>query len=397
MKIYKFTDRGILNGVQVSCSVRIDQIEKKLKYKIQTSHKNFQPPQNADWALLGLIYPAMMLGQDLFIDAPISKNLLFYAQNDLQILLKSVHKKLTTIKIHAKSIPENKLNKIITATGFSGGVDTFASLAINSKMKAPEKISNLTLFNVGAFGKNKSIETHQLINDSFLQLKRYSKLTSNDWFFVDTNLEDFYYNLHNSGFEKTHTLRNASAALSLQSKISNYFYSSGTKYSAVSTVESKFIYPSTDISFIDPILLPLISTANMKFTSYGACYSRFEKIEIISKFEPAYDFLNVCIGKPIKRLQSKNCSICVKCIRTILSLEILGKLDKFSHRFELDKYNKHKKNYIRKIGLSHIYGNNNDVELHAKLKGLSMIINPRFSDYIKLHKYYLKKILNKRK
>ena len=397
MKIYKFTNRKILNGVEISCSIRIDQSEKKLKYKIQTSHENFQQPQNADWALLGLIYPAMMLGHDLSIDAPISKNLLFYAQNDLQILLKSVHKKLTIINIHAKSIPENKLNNIITATGFSGGVDTFASLAINSNMKAPEKISNLTLFNVGAFGRNKSIEAHQLINDSFLQLKRYSKLTSNDWFFVDTNLEDFYSNLNNSGFEKTHTLRNASAALSLQSKISNYFYSSGIKYSAVSTVATKFTYPSTEISFIDPILLPIISTANMKFTSYGTCYSRFEKVEIVSDFELAYDFLNVCVGKPIKRLQNKNCSVCDKCMRTILSLEILGKLDKFSHRFELDKYNKHKKNYIRKIGLSHIYGNNNDVELHAKLKGLSMIINPRFSDYIKLHKYYLKKILNKRK
>ena len=87
MKIYKFTNRKILNGVEISCSIRIDQSEKKLKYKIQTSHENFQQPQNADWALLGLIYPAMMLGHDLSIDAPISKNLLFYAQNDLQIFL----------------------------------------------------------------------------------------------------------------------------------------------------------------------------------------------------------------------------------------------------------------------------------------------------------------------
>ncbi|MDA7760334.1 hypothetical protein N8935_08835, partial [Amylibacter sp.] len=144
-----------------------------------------------------------------------------------------------------------------------------------------------------------------------------------------------------------------------------------------------------------PILLPIISSPNMKFTSFGGSYSRFEKIKIVSEFRLADKFLNVCTSRHAQRLQNENCSTCHKCMRTMLSLELLGKLEKFSNRFDLILYNKNKQNFIRKISLANLYGNNSDSEIHEILKSLSMHARPNIIDYIKLKKYYFKKLFGK--
>ena len=385
-------DQGIL---KISCLVSTpEEKNRKLIYKIKTSHNDFIGPINADWALIGLIYPAMAQGLSMNINAPISQDLLFYVENDLQTLLMKINKNLKKINITAKIIIscQEPIKNPGTATGFSAGIDSFSTLIINSKPNAPNKITDLTVFNVGSFGKKKSPSQRKIIDRSFDRMKMYSKSTNTNWFFVDTNLENFYAKLHRSGFQKTATLRNASAALTLQSKISNYLYSSSVEYSQVSVVKTKKSYPNIEMGYIDPIILPIISNHNMRFKSFGASYSRFEKVELVSNYEAAYQILDVCMAKPINRIEKVNCSACGKCMKTMLTLDILGKLDNFSKSFDLEKYNKSKRKYIKSLGAKSLLGENSINDLIKKLKKSSLYIKPSLLDYAKILKSYIKKI-----
>jgi hypothetical protein len=381
------------NMVTLSCDVsNMKGKSEKLIYKITTSHNDFIAPNNADWVLIGLIYPAMVKGLPLNIKAPISHDLLFFAQHDLQVLLLSINKNLKKIKITAEIIDSSaKLVKDVgTATGFSAGIDTFATLILNLKSNIPCKITDLTIFNVGAFGKEKSTSQREILNRNFTRLKKFSESIDTNWFLVDTNLEDFYSNLHRSGFQKTATLRNVSAALTLQSKIDNYLYSSTFPYSAVSSVKTKSTYPNIDMGYIDPIILPILSNKNMSFLSYGANYSRFEKVELVSKFKDAYEYLDVCTAKPIHRTQKINCSSCKKCMKTMLTLEILGKLNKFSKVFDLKEYEKNRRGYIKSLGAEKLLGTNSINDLVKTLKKSSLYVRPSLLDYLKVLKSYIK-------
>lgn len=52
--------------------------------------------------------------------------------------------------------------------------------------------------------------------------------------------------------------------------------------------------------------------------------------------------MNVCISR---KSDASNCGVCKKCLRTLLPLEILGKLDKFSRVFNIEQYRKNSFNY----------------------------------------------------
>lgn len=90
--------------------------------------------------------------------------------------------------------------------------------------------------------------------------------------------------------------------------------------------------------------------------------------------------LHVCVKNPLPG--SKNCGICYKCIRTILALENLGYLDKFSSVFSLTDIKKnhdeiYAKAFFTKENIhineaSIILESNKNEEVNRKLRGIKM-------------------------
>jgi hypothetical protein len=76
----------------------------------------------------------------------------------------------------------------------------------------------------------------------------------------------------------------------------------------------------------DPRLDHLLSTETLQVVHDGATATRFEKTVAIAQWPEAYSRLRVCWVKPDGL---KNCCRCNKCIRTMTSLAILGKLERF--------------------------------------------------------------------
>lgn len=80
-----------------------------------------------------------------------------------------------------------------------------------------------------------------------------------------------------------------------------------------------------------PLLDPLWSSEALEFVHDGCGTKRIEKIEFISQFDVAMNHLRVCHWGSASQVESGgaiNCGRCEKCIRTMLSLEAIGKLSR---------------------------------------------------------------------
>lgn len=79
-------------------------------------------------------------------------------------------------------------------------------------------------------------------------------------------------------------------------------------------------------------LLRCMSTESTRLYSSLAASTRYDRTKLLSDFGPAQKMLNVCIhGAP-------NCGKCFKCVRTMLQLDQMGKLDAFASVFDASYY-----------------------------------------------------------
>jgi len=78
----------------------------------------------------------------------------------------------------------------------------------------------------------------------------------------------------------------------------------------------------------DPLLDPFLSTETLEMIHHGAAYTRVEKVEQIADWETAQKVLWVCEFHKYEK-DTWNCSRCEKCVRTMIPLFALGKMEKF--------------------------------------------------------------------
>jgi hypothetical protein len=77
-----------------------------------------------------------------------------------------------------------------------------------------------------------------------------------------------------------------------------------------------------------PLTDRLLSTDTLDLIHHGATCSRVEKVQMISDWEIAQQNLRVC-GNPEYVDTDMNCSRCEKCVRTMIPIYALGKMDEF--------------------------------------------------------------------
>ena len=143
-------------------------------------------------------------------------------------------------------------------------------------------------------------------------------------------------------FRLTHTVRNAVPALLMQKGISKFLYASG--YPSDKTR----CQPWHDMAVLDPVVLPLLGTENLECISSGGQHTRVDKTAFVSRMEVSRESLDVCVC-PQDADGSINCSRCWKCLRTALTLSILGKLDDYRRVFDVDVYRRFEKLYLIEV------------------------------------------------
>ena len=297
-----------------------------------------------DGFLLALLYPAMAYGENIEVDGIVSKRLLRNIMRHVQEILVAYNHRLNKVKIEVKGTSSEviKTAKHI-GTGFTGGVDSFSTIYENYVLEndAEYKIDTLVFLNVGSHGHFWQDEAYQktMFQNRYEFLKSYPNVINLPFIQVNSNIHSYYSEWN---FSRFHILATLSAILTVQQKIKKYYFASAVGGYDVWIDKAKEYRDTsansynTDIAvFTEAYLLPLLSTETIELVSDGLQYTRVEKTIGITDYPLSKQFLNVCLeSEP----QKKNCGQCYKCLRVLMTLQVVDKLDEYAEVFDIEKY-----------------------------------------------------------
>lgn len=310
----------------------------------------------ADWLcadiydafMVEAVYLGMYYGENVEIEGLVSKKLHHNLLRYIMPVIKTMNPDFHDIEIHCKGFgfsPKSEAN--IIGTGFSGGVDSFGTLTDNYfEEDDPEyKINTLFFFNVGQYkGTNQEERTSKALehyNNSLL----FSEEVGLPFIFMDSNMFDVY--LPQWEYDAGPMCR-ISSILAFQRGLRRYYVSGSNHYLQQNSSKDKHLDDVTD-----EFIYSMLSPDGLEIVLDGNQHYRSEKLIKIVDSPLAQKHLNVCVNSDIDVLKEKNCSTCHKCFRTLIVLEALGKLQQFSHVFDLQKYKKVRGYYLNRAVLDY--------------------------------------------
>jgi len=329
------------NEVIFEISTKTKLEEKTLWFSLAKEYENMVST-SLDGALVALILPCMLMNEDMYLDGNISEKLFFNLKKSgpFQVLMQKIIPSLKSIDIFPKKLYSQKDKGSGVITGFSGGIDSFCTLGENFyKDVSPDfKISHLLFNNVGSHGKRETGD--ELFNSRYKALEPTATEIGLPFIKLNSNMDKFYP--RELGFIQTHTLRNAAIALFLQNGVSKFMYASAYSFDDV------YVKKTSEIAHCDMLILPMLSTESLDAISSGCEFTRIEKTILVSDIKDSYSSLDICVSGE----DAGNCSKCFKCLRTQLSLEMAGVLQRYSSIFNQKIYEENRLKYMAEVLIS---------------------------------------------
>jgi hypothetical protein len=341
------------HGPRATCDIRAEGFGPHLSFDVHPDNRDAIDVDEPNWAAVALIYPAMLMGRDLVIEADLSPLLLENLRNDFMALVRNFEPLARPIRIEAGATvsPAYRDGTKDVVTGMSFGVDSLSTYLRYTRPEAPKgaRLTGVAVYQVGAFGAtaDPSIRVDRA-RQRCEDVLSGAGMTS---YSLSANMDEVFEPASAFGpadFLKTVGFRNAAAGLVLQKRLGTYLASSNVEY-ARATFGPWFTTES-----LDPAFQPLLSTEGLCFQSGLAGIERFDKIATLADHPMAHAHLDVCVGKPGTRFvdgADRNCSQCWKCTQTMIALDSLGKLDAFEAVFDLDLYRRDWNRIVR-IGIN---------------------------------------------
>jgi hypothetical protein len=342
------------DGQAFLISVVIDEVsnrEKEFYFSVSEEYGDYLCTEVADAFLVAMLVPALFSGQDIRIDAPISELLKYQIDNSLLFTLSHVYDK-PPIKILPASIIDPAYHPTAVATGFSGGVDSFTTVLEHISKDCPEslRLTHLTLFNVGSYGNDEENTQKSFKNDA-QRAEKFSRENGLPLVLLNSNIskaydvDDMIY-----GFTPRSKVSIISGVLALQKLIKVYFIASSN---TIDDIELDKWYQDS----YETLMASFLTTSSTRIIISNPDLTKVQKIIRIANHKIVQSNLYVCLADIINEIGTikiekgvkPNCSQCYKCLNAMVILDILGLLDKYQDRFDLDKYNQTKAKYLRHI------------------------------------------------
>jgi hypothetical protein len=286
----------------------------------------------------------MISGQDLIVNGSMSTKLFYNLSHSVIPVLRQFLPSSYIIAIRPATMRRSfeKCSEGVLA-GFSGGIDSFCNYYDHSGDRAPKEhhITHFVYNNVGSHGQISSVRDYAVFVKRFAVLKKFAHREGKPFIMVNSNLDDII----SMNFQMTHTIRNVAVALLLQNRMSRFLYASSYPFQKIR------VKPHHDISLLDPVLLPLLGTEGLECAASGGQYTRVAKTACVALMEASMQFLDICIQP--ESANRRNCSLCWKCLRTQLTLAVLGKLDQYDRIFDISVYRRFEKLYLIEVLKSH--------------------------------------------
>ena len=293
-----------------------------------------------------MLWYAMVTGSDISFEAPISERLYNgLTQNLIPALMKD-----TDINISLKGpITSEKLpgeNGVVC--GMSCGVDSMYTLNCYTSDDAPknEKLTHLMYGELNYLFPRVTLPYD--IDEIFDKLKRVnSKIIKNaehtaqrhnmPFLHFTSNLDrDFY----RGGYIYTAMYRYLACVLAMEKLFSVYIISSSGH---VDRLEEVSLFSPTQ--HYENMICTNCGTEKLKYMISDHT-TRIEKLKKIADNADFKDFANVCFDTDESTL---NCGVCFGCMKTIIPLDILGKLNGFERVFDTAKYYADRQNIFERL------------------------------------------------
>ena len=371
-------------------NVDIDGNSREVWFEVESQFEKYLCYERGDAFVVAILNYAMRHGHDMESKAPIGEDLYYQLTTDLIPALANNSKVMHHTKLVADVDSSVLPNAGAVGTGISCGVDSFHSLATESQTKfSKHNLTHLAFNNVGSHGEGERAKK------LFTERKELAKKFCKEYGFVyvegNSNLHDAIPQNH----YLSHTYSSMFSVFALQKMYSIYYYaSSGHPFQKFNLTDNE-LYGCANYELLS---LKALSTHSLLIYSEGGEKNRFEKVKEIVKYQPSYNYLNVCLN------QFDNCGKCEKCVRTLVALDALDSLDKYKNVFNIDYYRTHKNFYYSRLYKGTLEKNDmyagvypllaKKISICAKTMGLFSFIKSLMKKFIR---FIVKKILPNKK
>lgn len=342
IEIKNIEKKQISDALEIVYKIAINGNEHNLIYKI-TGEDIETAPLICDAVVVSFLVYAVKFGLSFYSKHPISEKL-YYNLTKHVIPQMSVMNKTENDMIHLDMpITKEVYQGDWVGTGISLGVDSFTT--IHEYMEDCNineyKLTHLIHLKTGAHHGQLGYYDQQKENELFLienaKVRKFCKEQGYKLIVIESNLYEITCKEFGYGFSTTHTFRNLGCILLLQNYFGKYYYASA------SNLDKFNLNLNIDTAYYEKWFIPYISNDSLEFYSANTNMTRIQKTKYIAQFPDTYDNLHVCWHG------NKNCGSCKKCIRTLVTLDVLGYLDKYSKSFDLDGYYKNRNTYISEV------------------------------------------------
>lgn len=316
---------------EISAQVEFAGGSRSLWYRFDAAYSQFIDSYNYDAFVIGLILEAMYRGEEITVQGPVSAELLVglrYYMHVMRTLYPQL--KLINLRCRSKLPPRPAREERHTISNFSCGIDSFCTLLENQVQPMPDgdRVSHLLFANVGSHGRAEAGEA--LFRKRLPRIRAAAADLYLPLLVVNSNLDGFY----SLPFETSHCARTVSCVLLFQSLFQRHLVPSTNAYADFGPDGSM------------PVADHLLSTNATRVIHDGAQYSRIEKSRRIAKLPPVRKWLYVCTRDTV---DGGNCSECDKCVRAMLTFDLLGVKAHFESVFDYSHFTASKARYIEKM------------------------------------------------
>jgi hypothetical protein len=343
-----------------------------LPFWVEADNKyaQYMVTENCDAALCFALVLAMRRGYDIVCEAPITE-ILLYKLNEFAQVAYTYSSRLHLPKITAEtcSVLPNK-GAVVTTASF--GVDS--SYAIDKFLNPPYpslKLTHLVHNDLLEFSDfryrymahyKKTKEDALEISNKVKELARkkvveFAGELGLEYCFFDTNASSF-----GIGSNFYITFLNAGLVTFSFAKLFGTVVVPGTYDVSHFNIKNVFYCDNTYHELLNLFSLTTAdATGGIKFIPDSFCADRLDKLRSIMGNQILRKYLSVCWFTQ----NEKNCNTCSKCKRTLVILDYLGVLERFSESFDIEFYNK---NFNESYAPYIVYGRDLKNNLHVDEK-----------------------------
>lgn len=281
----------------------------------------------ADPFLVGMLPVAMKLGEAMTVDGPVSTRLAHGIEQYQQVLMAWWPDSFNHVEVYYRDLQSrrNDLRPAGVGCSFSGGVDSFYTVFRQLSPQPDSDDFRLThALMVNGFDQIVDFEgtgSSQRLYDIYQPVMEELGVT---FLMIDSNLKLY----RDAVFEGYELVRSYGSPLSACVHACQKIFG---RFSLAS--HATYAYQDLEPFGSHPVLDHLLSTDQLQMMHYGSAASRVDKLRYLARFPQVRESLRVCFAAPMfnePRGSVVNCCRCEKCVRTIVTLDILGLREAFT-------------------------------------------------------------------